>query len=134
MKVIEVIVLKIESKKDVVSTRQQITSTAQEIGMSTMKETQLRTAASELLSNMVRYAGSGVATIEQIEVDGRNGVRASFEDHGPGIADIDSALSKGFSTGKSLGHGLSGCRNLVDVFEFESEPGKGTRVVITKWK
>jgi serine/threonine-protein kinase RsbT len=134
LKIIDVFVMKIETKRDVVVTRQQITVTAQEIGMSSMKETQLRTAASELLSNMIRYAGSGVATIEKIEAEGRNGVRARFEDQGPGIADIESALSKGYSTGKSLGHGLSGCRNLVDLFEFESEPGKGTRAVITKWK
>lgn len=134
MTVSEAIVLNIENKTDVVNARQRISLTAKEIGMSSMKETQLRTAASELLYNMVRYAGSGVATIEQLEVDGRQGVRAIFEDQGPGIADIDAALSKGFSTGKSLGHGLSGCRNLVDLFELESTPGKGTRVVITKWK
>lgn len=101
--------------------------------MSDMKEAELRTAASELLSNMMRYGGGGQVTIETIEIDGRIGVRASFEDQGPGIPDPEAAMTKGFSTGKSLGHGLSGCRNLVDTFELASVVGKGTRIVITKW-
>lgn len=133
MKVIEERVLNVHCQKDIISARKQIALIAKGIGMSEMKETELRTAASELLSNMLRYGGGGVVSIEKVEVDGRMGVRASFEDQGPGIADLNAAQAKGFSTGNGLGLGLSGCRNLVDGFELESEPGKGTRVEITKW-
>lgn len=125
--------MEVTCKKDIVVVRKHIVSTAQAIEMGRMKETELQTAATELLVNMVRYAGSGIVTVETIEDKGHTGIRASFEDKGPGIADLEAALSKGFSTGKSLGHGLPGCKNLVDQFEIESTLGKGTRVVITKW-
>lgn len=126
-------VLEVASKKDIVNARKHIVATAHDIAMSDMKETELRTAATELLVNMVRYAGGGFVIIETVERAGHKGVKVSFEDEGPGIADLDAAMSKGFSTGKSLGHGLPGCKNLVDIFEIDSSPGKGTRVVITKW-
>ena len=124
---------KVENKKDMLDVRRLLSSKATALGMSNMKETELRTAASELLTNMIRYAGSGTISIEQVEHETFKGIRATFEDKGPGIVDINAALEKGFSTGKSLGHGLSGCKNLVDSFDLFSEPGKGTRVVITKW-
>jgi serine/threonine-protein kinase RsbT len=121
------------SKNDLALVRRHIRCLAEGMGMSQMKEVQMRTAATELLTNMLRYAGGGRATIEEIEHESMRGVRAQFQDEGPGIPDIDAALTRGFSTGKSLGQGLSGCRNLVDIFDLNSKPGKGTRVVITKW-
>jgi len=121
------------SKDDFAVVRKRIRSLAEGMGMSRMKEVQLRTAATELLTNMVRYAGGGTAIIEVIEHESIRGLRAKFEDNGPGIVDVDVAMSEGFSTGKGLGHGLSGCRNLVDTFDLRSEPRKGTMVVITKW-
>ena len=126
-------VLQVETRHDAVKVRKQIVSIAKSIGMSAMQESELRTAASELLSNMLRYGGGGQVTVEKIQSEKFAGVRASFVDSGPGIADLEAALTKGFSTGKSLGHGLSGCRNLVDKFELASELGKGTQVIITKW-
>lgn len=134
MKVTDARELAVNSKKDLVKARRDIVAIAQNISMNSMKETELRTAATELLVNMVRYGGGGVVKIEKVEHEGVFGVRASFEDQGPGIADLETAMRKGFSTGKSLGHGLSGCKNLVDWFDIQSETGKGTRVVITKWK
>ncbi len=133
MKVTAVHHCEVTCRKDLVSARKLIASSAQCIDMNYMKEAELRTAATELLVNMLRYGGGGTVRVESIEHDGLTGIRASFEDQGPGIANIEEALVKGFSTGKSLGHGLSGCRALVDWFDISSEPGKGTRVVITKW-
>lgn len=123
----------ISDKSDVVRARKKVVSAALGLGMSTMKEAQLRTAVTELLTNMMRYAGGGYLLLEQLEHERLKGIRAVFEDSGPGIADVPAALSQGFSTGNSLGHGLSGCKKLVDLFELESCVGKGTKVVITKW-
>ncbi|MBP9091907.1 anti-sigma regulatory factor [bacterium] len=123
----------INDKSDVVSARKEVVSAALALGMSTMKEAQLRTAVTELLTNMMRYAGGGYLLLEQLEHDHLKGIRVVFEDSGPGIVDVPAALSQGFSTGNSLGHGLSGCKKLVDSFELESSVGKGTKVVITKW-
>lgn len=123
----------INEKTDVVNARKKVVSAALGLGMSSMKEAELRTAVTELLTNMMRYAGGGYLVLEQLEHDRLKGIRAVFEDSGPGIADVPAALSQGFSTGNSLGHGLSGCKNLVDSFELESNVGKGTKVVITKW-
>lgn len=120
-------------RRDLLNTRKLIAEIALKLGMSSMKETELRTAATELMSNILRYAGSGAVSVEELEHSGLRGIRATFRDQGPGIADLSQVMSKGFSTGKSLGHGLSGCKNLVDSFKIESEPGKGTCVVITKW-
>jgi serine/threonine-protein kinase RsbT len=122
------------SRKDIVDVRKILALHAGKIGMNSMKENEFRTAATELLTNMIRYAGSGTVAIEQIEDHGQRGIRAIFQDEGPGIENIELALKKGYSTGKSLGLGLSGCKNLVDHFDLASEPGKGTRVEIRKWR
>lgn len=123
----------ISSNSDVVAARKNLQRLAKELGMSNMRETELRTAATELLTNALRYALGAVLFIEVIEHNGLRGIRATVEDSGPGIEDPERALCQGFSTGKSLGHGLSGCKNLVDSFDLKTELGKGTRVVVTKW-
>ncbi len=66
--------------------------------------------------------------------DGRRyGVRASFIDEGPGIADVEMALRDGHTTGGGLGLGLSGTRRLVDEFELSTAVDVGTTVTVTKW-
>ena len=57
----------------------------------------------------------------------------TFSDGGPGIADIDLALTDGWTTGDGMGLGLSGARRLVDEFDLRSKPGEGTSVVVAKW-
>jgi serine/threonine-protein kinase RsbT len=101
--------------------------------LSLVDQTKLVTAASELARNTLIYGGGGAAQLELV-VDGRrSGVRVSFVDEGPGIADVDLALTDGWTTGSGLGLGLSGARRLVDGFVLDSAPGKGTRVEIVKW-
>ena len=99
-------------------------------------ETKIVTAGSELARNILKYAlpAGGQVHVDVIEVDGRRGLRAVFEDKGPGIPDVNLAMSDGYSTGRSLGLGLPGSRRLVDEFSIDSKVGVGTRVVIVKWK
>src|SRR3954469_5357027 len=101
--------------------------------LSLVDQTKVVTAASELARNTLIYGGGGTATIDLVSDRGRHGVRVTFADEGPGIADPHLALTDGYTTGGGLGLGLSGARRLVDEFTLESAPGEGTRVVISKW-
>ncbi len=97
-------------------------------GFSLVDQTKLVTAASELARNTLEYGGGGEVTIEVLNDGMRKGVRLTFSDHGPGIADIDLALKDGYTTGGGLGLGLSGAKRLSNEFSIESRPGEGTRV------
>ena len=83
---------------------------------------------------MLDFGGGGSVRFEKVEVDNRQGLRIVFEDHGPGISDLDLAMKDGYSTGDGLGLGLGGSRRLVDQFEITSRLGEGTRVMITSLK
>jgi serine/threonine-protein kinase RsbT len=103
------------------------------VGLSLVDQTKLVTAASELARNTLIYGGGGTMQLEWLNGP-RLGVRLTFVDHGPGIANIDLALRDGFTTGTGLGLGLGGSKRLVNEFEIDSKPGKGTRVAVTRWK
>jgi serine/threonine-protein kinase RsbT len=126
--------LPIRSGDDVVRVRQQVRVVAAQSGLSLVDQTKLVTAASELARNAVVHGGGGTARVEVVTSGaGKPGVRIDFTDDGPGIADVDLALTDGWTSGDGLGLGLSGARRLVDEFELISKPGSGTSVVVTKW-
>jgi serine/threonine-protein kinase RsbT len=124
----------IRSSDDVVRVRQQTRSLAIEAGLSLVDQTKVITAASELARNTLDYGGGGDVRIEMVEERGRRGVRLTFEDQGPGIADLQQALKDGFTTGSGLGLGLGGARRLSNEFSIDSKVGIGTKVTITRWK
>jgi serine/threonine-protein kinase RsbT len=126
--------LSLRIEEDIVRVRQVARLAATQAGLSLVDQTKLVTAASELARNTVVYGGGGIARLQILESGGRRGVRIEFEDHGPGIADLQLALTDGYTTGNGLGLGLSGARRLCNEFEVRSELGKGTTVVITRWK
>ncbi|MDF2437797.1 MAG: anti-sigma regulatory factor [Bacteroidota bacterium] len=121
-------------EQDVVPYRNRVKEHAVKMGMGLVNQTKLITAASELVRNMLKYGGGGIATIETISQGRENGVRLVFADKGPGIKDISLAMKDGFTTGRSLGLGLPGTKRLVSEFLLESTEGKGTTVTIIKWK
>ena len=126
--------LRIQSGDDVVRVRQQVRIAAADTGLSLVDQTKLVTAASELARNTLVHGGGGVAKLEVVKsANGRTGVKLVFTDQGPGIADIDLALTDGWSSSTGLGLGLSGARRLVDEFDLSSQPGTGTCVAIVKW-
>jgi len=125
----------VRSGEDVVKARQIVRSRAIDVGFSLVEQTKIVTAASELARNTVIYGGGGEMRIQRVfEGPRRSGLRLTFEDQGPGIADIELALRDGFTTGNGLGLGLSGARKLSHQFDIWSKPGEGTRVTITRWK
>lgn len=119
---------------DVVRARQKVREWAVSLGFSLVDQTKLVTAASELARNTVVYAGGGRVHLETLTNGTRTGLQLTFEDEGPGIADIELALKDGYTTGRGLGLGLGGAKRLANEFEIFSRPGEGTRVRIVKWK
>src|SRR4051812_21649526 len=127
-------VLPILSSDHVVLVRQAVRKWSIEQGFSLVDQTKMITAASELARNTLDYGGGGTVRLEAMEERGRKGLRLTFEDQGPGIPDLNLALTDGYTTGKGLGMGLSGSKRLVNEFEIHSQVGEGTRVTITRWK
>ncbi|MET7960189.1 anti-sigma regulatory factor [Micromonospora zamorensis] len=123
----------IQSDEDVVRVRQLVRAVAVAVKLSLVDQTKVVTAASELARNTLVYGGGGSAEVATVENGRRKGVRILFADSGPGIADLNLAMTDGYTSGGGLGLGLSGSRRLVDEFEIETSPGTGTRITITKW-
>jgi serine/threonine-protein kinase RsbT len=134
MPVVKTDELPIQSPSDIVMARQAVRAAATGLGFSLVDQTKMVTAASELARNTLDYGGGGVVRILHLEENPRKGLRLVFEDHGPGIPDVQLALKDGYTTGGGLGLGLGGARRLVNDFQIQSEPGQGTRVTITRWK
>jgi serine/threonine-protein kinase RsbT len=126
--------LPIKAETDVVQIRQLVRKWAIELKFSIVDQTKIVTAASELARNVLVHGKGGSMRIESFEEGIRRGLRLTFEDQGPGIADIEMALRDGFTTGNGLGLGLGGSKRLVNEFNIASKPGEGTRVTIVKWK
>ena len=128
-------VVDIVDETDLVLVRQALRVHARAVGLSLVEETKFITAGSELARNIVTHAtaGRGELHIEQLYSKGVRGVKATFADDGPGIEDLDAALTDGFSSVGSMGLGLPGTRRLVDEMTISSSPGSGTVVVISKW-
>ena len=126
--------LELRSAADVVSVRQVVRTWAIEAGFSLVDQTKMVTAASEIARNTIDYGGGGTAALELIVEGPRHGLRVVFEDKGPGISDIQQAMTDHFTTGNGLGLGLGGAKRLVNDFQISSRLGEGTRVSITRWK
>jgi len=124
----------ISGQQDVVAVRQVVREWAVSMGFSLVDQTKVITAASELARNVLVYGGGGTLSLEALNDGSRRGLRLAFEDQGPGIADVETALRDGYTTGGGLGLGLGGAKRLSNEFEIASRPGEGTRVVITRWR
>lgn len=124
----------IAAEHDLVRVRQAVRAWCTELRFSIVDLTKMVTAASELSRNTLVYGGGGSARLDQLDEGNRRGLRLVFEDQGPGIADLELAMKDGYTSGNGMGLGLSGSRRLVNEFDIESQPGKGTRVTITRWK
>ncbi|WP_395570353.1 ATP-binding protein [Streptomyces sp. BK79] len=127
------VVLPIGSDTDLPRVRQQVRQTAADLGFGLVAQTKLVTAASELARNTLVHGGGGHAEITPLDDEHARGLRLSFVDSGPGIRDLEAAMTDGYTTGGGLGLGLSGSKRLVREFVLDSRPGEGTTVTITDW-
>jgi serine/threonine-protein kinase RsbT len=125
--------IRIEKEADIVAVRQLVRELTKQHKFDQFATAAMTTAASELSRNVWVHAKKGVARVGVLRGDAI-GLELSFVDHGPGIADLDRALAGGYSTANSLGLGLSGTKRLADEFQIDTELGRGTTIVIRKWK
>lgn len=126
--------LPLRNEHDIVLGRQAVRRLSQELAFSLVDQTKMVTAASELARNTVIYGGGGKLFWELLQNGSKRGLRLTFKDEGPGIANLELALTDGWSSGHGMGLGLTGARRLVNDFELESTVGVGTTVKVTRWK
>lgn len=110
---------------------------ADQAGFKLNDSTMIATAASELATNIIRYAGKGVMVVSVVKntCDGIIGIELQALDNGPGIENVERAMQDQYSSlSDSLGLGLPSVKRIMDDFVIESIPGKGTRVRARKWK
>ena len=123
----------IQEEVDIVAVRKAVREASAAGGFGVTDVTRIVTSASELARNVYAYAGSGVMRWRLLNTNGRSGIELTFEDHGPGIADLDQAMTEGYTSGGGLGMGLPGSKRLMGEMEIASEAGKGTTVTVRKW-
>ena len=123
----------LRSEHDIVRARQLVRKLTQEIGFSLVDQTKMVTAASELARNALIYGRGGTMHWEKYEGE-RLGLKLVFADEGPGIPNLDLAMTDGWTSGSGLGMGLSGTKRLVNEFSIDTKVGAGTRVAIARWK
>ncbi len=126
--------LPLRNSNDIVIARQKVRQASIGLRFSLVDQTKLVTAASELARNALDHGKGGDMTIEELTNGSRTGLRLTFEDQGPGIPDIEKALTDGFTTGSGMGLGLGGSKRLVNEFSIESNLGKGTKVIVARWR
>jgi serine/threonine-protein kinase RsbT len=126
--------LTVATSEDVVRVRREVREHAVAMGFTLVDQTKIVTAASEIARNTLEYGGGGTLRIEAIKQGERRGIRLTFSDEGPGIADLEQAIRDGYTTGGGLGLGLGGAKRLSNEFEVRSAPGQGTTVILARWK
>ena len=124
----------LRSEHDIVLARQQVRRLTQELKFSLVDQTKMVTAASELARNALIYGGGGTMEWEILGAEGRIGLKLRFADNGPGIPNLDLAMTDGWTSGSGLGMGLTGSKRLVNEFDIDTKVGAGTRVTIARWK
>ena len=126
--------LPLRTDEDVVRARHRVRELAQQAGLRLVDQTKFVTAVSELARNTIIHGGGGHLRAGLLQDGARQGVYATFEDEGPGIPDIQMALTDGYSTGKGLGLGFGGARRLVNEFDARPNPSGGTIVRVATWR
>ena len=126
--------MELHTPEDIVLVRQAVRKKAVALGFGLVDQTKVVTASSELARNMLNYGGGGTVQLEVVQNDRRSGLRLVFEDHGPGIADIEQAMKDGYTSGQGMGLGLGGAKRLSHEFDILSRVGEGTKVSILRWR
>jgi serine/threonine-protein kinase RsbT len=124
----------LRSDHDIVMARQLVRRLTQQLQFSLVDQTKMVTAASELARNALIYGRGGTMHWEILQGETRRGLKLLFADEGPGIPNLDLAMTDGWTSGTGLGMGLTGAKRLVNEFDIDSKVGGGTRVSIVRWK
>ena len=127
-------VVRIDDESHIVTVRKTVRDATTHLGFGLTDITRIVTAASELARNVFHYAGTGIMRWRELDEDTRIGIELTFEDHGPGIANVEQAMQEGYSTSGGLGMGLPGTKRLMDEMEIRSKNGQGTTITVRKWR
>lgn len=125
--------LPIRHESDLVVARRRVRELGMQQGLSAPAIEALATAVTEIARNTMVHAGGGEMVLCTSADLRRRGVLVTLRDEGVGIANLDQAMQDGYSTKNGLGLGLPGARSLVDEFEIESDPGRGTSITMRQW-
>lgn len=123
----------IRHESDIVAARREGRTLGTKLGFTSGELTVIATAISELARNIVVYAKTGEILLAIVEQEGRKALQVVAKDQGPGIANLERAMTDGYSSAGGLGLGLPGAKRMMDEFEIQSEVGKGTTVTMKKW-
>lgn len=118
--------VELRQERDVAAARLAVSRVMDAMGARALRKTRFVTAVSEIARNALDHGGGGVIEVWRLDRPAQIMIRC--RDEGPGIADIDQAMTDGFSTARSMGKGLGGARRLVEAFRIDSRPGVGTTV------
>src|SRR5687767_3454238 len=119
---------------DIVTARQEGRLLAAQLGFSSSEQVLIATAISEAARNIIQYAGKGTILLKSVDEGNKEGILIIVRDSGPGISNIDQAMIDGYSSSGGLGLGLSGKKRLMSELEIISETGKGTTLIMKRWK
>lgn len=104
-----------------------------EIGFKSSMQNKIATMVSELSRNMLVHAGGGKIHINLIENENKRGIEITAIDHGPGIENLEKAMTENYSTKGSLGLGLPAIKRMADELEIKTNVGLGTTIIARKW-
>ncbi|MFG2357436.1 anti-sigma regulatory factor [Streptomyces sp. NPDC048521] len=125
--------LPIGCDEDLPWVRHRVRRFAAGLGFGLVQQTKLVTAASELARNTLLHGGGGQVEVTSLADGPRRGLRLAFIDTGPGIRDVELAMTDGYSSACGLGLGLGGAKRLVDDFTLDTRPGRGAVVTVVAW-
>ena len=122
--------LAIELEKDIATARLEAWSEAVRIGLSKFASVKVATAVSELARNIVFYAGQGTVELRSIKDERGSSLQIVASDQGPGIepSRLDEIWSGTYKSQRGMGKGLAAVKKLVDEFQLDTGPGRGTTV------
>lgn len=124
----------VRAERDILPTRLALRKACAALHFGSAETARIVTAGTELARNIHQYASRGVMRVRSLDAGGRQGIEIAFEDQGPGIANVDLAMTEGFSTSGGYGMGLPGASRLMDAMSIQSTLGVGTTVILTKWR
>lgn len=108
-------------------------SFASTLGFPTAQCNEVGLVITEIATNLIRHASRGILTLRQVSEDERDGIEIQSVDNGPGILDVEQALTDGYSTAGGLGLGLGTIHRLMDELEITSGEQGGLRLICRRW-
>jgi len=125
-------VVDITEEYDIVTARNHTKTMCSDLGFSASEQVKIATVVSELARNIVAYVGRGRIELEVVNTP-RNGIEVRSYDQGNGIPNLDEVLSGLYRSKTGMGVGLLGTKRLMDEFQIDSVPGRGTTLVVRKY-